>query len=212
MSEEIEDKKQPHNDRKVSMLYVGYEKYKDLNLLELHAVLEYIKTPEGEKFAKDVRRKELDEIGYLETTNFQEDALDENYTMEVSMLESIIETYDMSFQQEITFDENLKPVNTNRVTSYYFYGEMVISDRSEKKKIYIEKESRVKLETEIIRQASDFGALHMASLPIEYMSGVDTQGKQVYVELIKSNAFRDEESFFDYWDVYMHGLGRGKIF
>lgn len=211
MSEEIEDKKQPHNDRRVSMLYVGYEKYKDLNLLELYAVLEYIQTPEGEKFAKDVRRKELDEIGYLETTNFPEDALDENYIMEISMLESIIKTYDISFQQEITFDENLKPVNTNRVTSYYFYGLIELSDGSEKKKIYIEKESRVKLETEIIRQASDFGAQHNASLPIEYISGIDTEDKQVYVELIKSNAFRDEESFFDYWDVYMHDLGRGKI-
>lgn len=206
MSEDIE---QPLHDRRVSMLYTSYEKYKYLNLLELHSILEYIQTPEGKKFAKDVRKKELEEIGILQTFGFPDEAVDSQYMTEISMLESLTQGYDMNFKKE------------SNLSKYYFYGEVVLESGSEKKKIYIEKETRRKLETEIIRQASNFGADHNASLPIEYSSFVSDSSfdennentkKQnyVYVELIKSNLFKDEESFFEYWDNYMHDLGMAK--
>lgn len=129
--------------------------------------------------------------------------------VEENIEETQEETVDMNFQKE------------SNLFKYYFYGEIVLESGSEKKKIYIEKESRRKLETEIIRQASNFGADHNASLPIEYSSYVndpsfdensDTTQKtnHVYVELIKSNLFKDEESFFEYWDNYMHDLGMVK--
>lgn len=100
MEDDLEDFEEERSyDRRESSLYVAWEKYCTLTLQELEAVYEYIQTPNGKKYAKDVRYKELIHFGSCwvenhpnrEETPHIEEVLDDHLLIETGILKELID-------------------------------------------------------------------------------------------------------------------------